>query len=63
MRFRAAYNERTVNGIRFVDYKNYKPNITDVTLYDLDTLYESEELELLSKIELENVRVEDCFSC
>lgn len=24
-RFRVAYNKRTVGGIRFVDYKNYKP--------------------------------------
>ena len=63
LRFREAFNDRTVNGIRFVDYKNYKPNNMDAKLHDLDKLFESSELELLSKIELENVKVEACFSC
>ena len=56
MRFREAYNERFVEGIRFVDYSNYKP-INGVSLYDLDQLYAANKLELLSKIELEDIRV------
>lgn len=63
MRFREAYNERTINGIRFVDYKNYKPIDKGVKLHDLDTAFEASNLELLSNIELENVKVEDCISC
>ncbi len=63
MRFREAFNERTVNGIRFVDYKNYKPIDTNTKLYELDALFESSGLKLLSKIELENVKVEACFKC
>lgn len=56
MRFREAYNERYVNGIRFVDYNNYKPKgLTKVT--ELDDLFEKGKLELLSKIELENIEV------
>lgn len=58
MRFREAYNERFVNGIRFVDYNNYKPeNEKESSVFDLDSLFETGELILLSKIELENVKV------
>ncbi|MBE9489948.1 MAG: deoxyribose-phosphate aldolase [Bacteroidetes bacterium] len=57
MRFREAYNERYVKGIRFVDYNNYKPINKDVDLLDLGRLFEINELKLLSKIETENVLV------
>jgi len=57
MRFREAYNERYVNGIRFVDYNNYKPRSNSVKLLDLANLFELNELEMVSKIELKNVVV------
>lgn len=56
MRFREAYNERFVDGIRFVDYSNYKP-AEMVSIYEIDKLYKENRLELLSKIELEEIRV------
>ncbi|WAC02089.1 deoxyribose-phosphate aldolase [Lacinutrix neustonica] len=56
-RFRAAFNERFIEGIRFVDYNNYKPLNKDVKLESLERVYEAGELELLSKIVLENIRV------
>lgn len=56
-RFREAFNARTVEGIRFADYNNYKPKFEDVILENLGALFEASELELLSKIELENVEV------
>ncbi len=56
-RFREAYNERYVNGIRFVDYNNYKPKEASATLEKLDELFENDKLQLLSKIELENISV------
>jgi len=56
MRFRVAYNERYINGIRFVDYYNYKPR-EEAVIYKLDALYENGNLELLSKIELEDIVV------
>lgn len=58
MRFREAYNERYVNNLRFVDYRNYKPesNITDLFL--LDSLFDSGKLKLLSKIENTNIKVD-----
>ncbi|MBT8256325.1 MAG: deoxyribose-phosphate aldolase [Bacteroidia bacterium] len=58
IRFREAYNPRIVNGIRFVDYNNYKPNSLEVDLSNLDELFEKGELQLLSKIETEAVGVE-----
>lgn len=57
LRFREAYNERIIEGIRFVDYNNYKPKVDDVVLENLDILFEHGQLELLSKIELENILV------
>lgn len=56
-RFREAYNERYIKGIRFVDYNNYKPKATDIQLKNMDKMFIKKELELLSKIELENVSV------
>lgn len=57
LRFREAYNERYINGIRFVDYNNYKPKGSNFDLENLDQLFIEKKLELLSKIELENVTV------
>ena len=56
MRFREAYNERYVNGIRFVDYRNFKPR-GKAKITEIDALYEKGELQLLSTIKLENVVV------
>lgn len=58
LRFREAYNERYIKGIRFVDYNNYKPKTKSASLENLDTLFERDSLELLSKIELKNVVVD-----
>tara|TARA_R110001583_G_scaffold192044_1_gene358141 strand:+ start:436 stop:1182 length:747 start_codon:yes stop_codon:yes gene_type:complete len=57
LRFREAYNERYIKGIRFVDYNNYKPKGDNAVLETLDMQFENGKLELLSKIELENVLV------
>jgi len=63
MRFREAFNDRVINGIRFVDYKNYKPLDPKARLTDLDSLFVNSKLELLSRIELNNVMVEECIKC
>ncbi len=63
MRFRVAYNERFTNGVRFVDYKNYKPTAKDVSILELDSLYEADQLELLSTIDLQNISVDVCETC
>jgi hypothetical protein len=56
-RFREAYNERFVNGIRFADYNNYRTKDLSIPITKIDSLFLNGELELLSKIELENVSV------
>jgi len=55
-RFREAFNERIINGIRFVDYKNYKAD-ADISVYELESLFKSQKLEPLSTIRLEEVVV------
>jgi len=57
LRFREAYNERIINGIRFVDYYNLKPIEDDQSILDIDSLYIKNRLKLLSKIELKNLIV------
>ena len=58
IRFREAYNQRIIEGIRFVDYNNFKPESLEVSLTELDDLFEKGKLKLLSKIETEAVGVE-----
>ena len=62
-RFREAYNIRDIEGVRVVDYNNYKPEERFPPLKSLDSLFENGKLELLSKIELEEVSVTPCPSC
>lgn len=57
IRFRNAFNERFIEGIRFADYQNYTVEDFDTPLDQLDELYEEGKLELLSTIETENVQV------
>ncbi|ELR72241.1 hypothetical protein C900_01795 [Fulvivirga imtechensis AK7] len=58
MRFREAYNERFVGGIRFVDYINYKPK-AEITLEAIGEAFVNSDLEELSRIELKGVRVNE----
>jgi len=57
LRFREAYNPRIIEGIRFVDYKNYTQEDFNTDLCQLDELFEEGKLKLLSKIETEDVNV------
>ncbi len=57
MRFRAAQNHRRIGGIQFVDYENYKPKDEGALLQSLDSLYLAGALELLSKIEIADIKV------
>ncbi|XLS30921.1 DUF6503 family protein [Flavobacteriaceae bacterium M23B6Z8] len=63
LRFREAYNERTIDGIRFVDYKNYKPTDPAISLFELEEAFKNGELTLLSEIELENIYIQPCTQC
>ncbi|WP_236002792.1 DUF6503 family protein [Luteirhabdus pelagi] len=57
IRFREAYNPRIIEGIRFVDYRNYKTDSLFIPLQQLDEKFEKGALPLLSTIETENVTV------
>ncbi len=57
LRFREAYNPRVIEGIRFVDYKNYTLEDFNTDLCSLDELFEEGKLELLSTIETEDIHV------
>jgi hypothetical protein len=56
-RLRKAYNPRRIGNILFLDYINYKPKNNKVRFDQLEELYEKDELEELSKIELQNITV------
>lgn len=58
IRFRAACNPRVINGIRFVNYRNFTFQDPTTELSELDELYESDQLELLSTIDTEILEVE-----
>jgi hypothetical protein len=56
-RFRIANNIRTVNGVRFADYLNYKPRTDRSDIESFDQLLSQNELEEVSKVLTENVKV------
>ncbi len=58
LRFRTLKEQCVKKGIRFVDYNNYKPINTSLSLQDLDKAYEKNQLKKLSEIVLKNVKVE-----
>lgn len=57
VRFREAYNPREIEGIRFQDYKNYTI-YKDFPAQELDYAFETEQLKLISLIELEGIKVD-----
>ena len=57
-RFRKAYNPRTVGGIRWQDYINYKPASSEaIELEQMEELFQAGQLEEVSRIELKNIEV------
>lgn len=57
MRFRDVKTASVVEGIRFVDYNNYKPLDKNTDFYTLDVLYEKKQLKKLSEINLKEIEV------
>lgn len=56
-RFRAPYNSRTIEGLKFADYINYEEPKEPFSIADYDSLFDADELPELSKIELKNIKV------
>ncbi len=57
IRFRESYNPRVIEGIRFVDYRNYSPKDSSIDFYNIDKLFEKGELKELSLIENKQINV------
>src|SRR5690606_35297194 len=57
IRFRKAVNPRIIEGIRFVAYENYKIENLSIPLAELDALYETGTLKLLSNIRNDSIKV------
>lgn len=58
VRFRELKEQCFKNGIRFVDYNNYKPDNKEIKITDLDIEYEKNQLNKVSEIILANIEVE-----
>lgn len=58
IRFREAYNQRVIEGIRFADYRNYTIDDFNSKLRNLDEIFEQGDLELMSTIETEVLNVQ-----
>ena len=56
-RFRVLKEQCIKNGIRFVDYHNYKPLSTAISLIDIDQAFESNTLRKVSEIVLKDIEV------
>lgn len=56
-RFREVSKEHFVNGIRFVDYHNYKPLDQSIKLHQFDEAFKNGSLKKVSEINLENIKV------
>lgn len=57
MRFREVKSEQLVQGVRFMDYNNYKPSNKNTKLTNLDKVFEKNELIQVSKIHLEKINL------
>lgn len=58
VRMREVSAVQEVGGIRFQNYLNFKPEDESVQVEEMQELYESGDLEVLSEINLENIKVE-----
>jgi len=57
IRFRVLKEQCVKNGIRFVDYYNYKPINREISLLDTDKAYENNQLKKVSEIVLKDIEV------
>jgi len=57
IRFREAYNQRTINGLVFSDYVNYEVDEKQYTVEEADQLFEAGKLKELSRIVSERGQV------
>ena len=58
IRFRELKEQCIKNGVRFVDYVNYKPENMNINFFAIDKLYEGGKLKKVSEIVLKNIEVQ-----
>lgn len=58
VRFREVSKEQTIEGVRFVNYNNYKPNNPKIDVRKTDAAFIEGELKKVSEINLENIQIE-----
>jgi len=59
MRFREAFNQRTVNGVTIQDYRNLQPKVKDSFPFNqIEEAFANGKLEELSLIELKNMGIQ-----
>ncbi len=56
-RFREASKEHLVEGVRLVDYNNYKPNNPAIDVREMDKAFENGELTKVSEINMKNIKL------
>ena len=56
-RFRKVTSEETIEGIRFVNYANYKPKIELTNLNEIDSYFLKDQLDKVSDIILKKIQV------
>lgn len=57
IRFREVRKEHIIEGVRLVDYNNYKPNSSELDVRDLDKAFENGGLTKVSEINMENIEL------
>tara|TARA_B110000091_G_scaffold212588_1_gene259648 strand:- start:488 stop:1216 length:729 start_codon:yes stop_codon:yes gene_type:complete len=57
-RFRVLKEQCSKNGIRFVDYYNFKPLNKSISLLDIDKAFENNQLRKISEIILKDINVD-----
>lgn len=58
-RFREAYNKRNIEGVRFADFINYEPVNKSMEVTSFDSLFVNGQMKELSRIETENIKLEN----
>lgn len=56
-RFREVSKEHLIDGVRFVDYNNYKPKDPKIDVFSMDKAFENNELVKVSEINMENIEL------
>jgi len=57
IRFREVSKEHLIDGVRLVDYNNYKPNNKEIDVRDMDKAFDNDQLTKVSEINMDNINI------